>query len=268
MTTHLNRARIIGAALLSVLAVLAIAGPWLTPDPDVTDFAGKLAPPSLRHPLGTDAAGRDVAARLATGARVTLGSAAAVWSAAVAAGIALGVISAFGGSFAGAVVSRAVDLALAIPQVLVALALAGALGPGLANLVLAMSATAWAPTARLACAHVRGSDTRPDVLAARTAGVSRWAALARHVLPGATVRVIVVATLGLGQVILTLSALSFLGLGVSPPTAEWGQMIAESRNDLLTAPWALGAPATAIMLAVSATALLGDELRAHVDRTA
>jgi ABC-type dipeptide/oligopeptide/nickel transport system permease subunit len=128
-----------------------------------------------------------------------------------------------------------------------------------------MSATAWAPTARLATAYVRGGHLRPDVIAARMAGARTWLALARHVLPGACARVVVVATLGLSQVILSLAGLSFLGLGVSPPTAEWGQMVSHGRSDLLTAPWVVLAPAAAIMVAVAAAALLGDALRSGVD---
>jgi ABC-type dipeptide/oligopeptide/nickel transport system permease subunit len=265
MTRRLGRSGVLGAALLGLLVALAVVGPLLAADPYLTDYPGKLAAPSPAHPLGTDSAGRDVAARLATGARVTLASAGAVWTVAVAAGIGLGALGGFAGAPVQALIARAVDLALALPQVLVALALAGALGPGLRNLIVAMSATAWAPTARLATAYVRGGQLRPDVTAARMAGASSWVALARHVLPGACARVVVVATLGLSQVILSLAGLSFLGLGVSPPTAEWGQMVSQGRSDLLTAPWVVLAPAAAIVVAVAATSLAGDALRSWVD---
>ncbi|MEV1010479.1 ABC transporter permease [Streptomyces sp. NPDC049881] len=254
-----------GLALLALLLLLAGPAPLLLPDPDLPDYADKLAPPGGGHLLGTDQAGRDVAARIAAGARVSLGAAGAVWAVSVLVGTAVGLAAALGGRWARAVCGRLTDVALALPHTLVALAVAGALGPGLGNLVLALSVTAWADTARLAAAYARGAFGRPDVTAALLAGVGRVRAVLGHVVPGAGVRVLAVATLGLGQVLLGLAGLSFLGLGAQPPTAEWGQMLAESRHDLMTAPWVAAAPATAVFVTVCAAALLGDALRARVD---
>lgn len=256
---------VVGLVLLAALTVLAVFVPAVTPDPNAPEYAAELAAPSLAHPLGTDHAGRDLLARLAAGARTSLGAAAVVWLVAVTVGLVAGALCALGGKVVSAVVARAVDLALALPQTLVALALVGALGPGLVNLVLAMSATAWAGPARLAHAYVRGARDRPDVVAAAMAGVGPVRVVLAHVLPGAGVRVVVVATLGLGNVVISLAGLSFLGLGVQPPTAEWGGMLAEGRSALLAAPWLVLAPSVALFVTVTCVSLLADALRARVD---
>ncbi|GIG70596.1 peptide ABC transporter permease [Phytomonospora endophytica] len=245
--------------------MIAVAAPLLLPDPDRVDYTAKLAPPGATHLLGTDRLGRDLAARLAAGARTTLGSVGAVWLVSVAIGLLAGTLSALAGRLAHETVARVVDVALALPQTVVALAVAGAIGPGMWQLVFAMSATAWAPTARLAHTYVHAARERPDVLAARMAGIGTVRAMAAHVLPGASARVVVVATLGVGQLILSLAALSFLGLGAQPPTAEWGRMLADSRHDVIAAPWLIIAPTTAVFLAVTAVSLLADGAREHID---
>ncbi|MEV0645853.1 ABC transporter permease [Phytomonospora sp. NPDC050363] len=255
----------IGAWLLVALAVLAVAAPLALPDPDRVDYTAELTAPGAAHPLGTDQLGRDLAARLAAGARTTLGSVGAVWLVSVAVGLFAGTLGALAGRLGEQVVARVVDLALALPQTVVALAIAGALGPGLWQLVLAMSATAWAPTARLAHTYVHAARERPDVIAARMAGIGPVRAMCAHVLPGAAARVVVVATLGVGQLILSLAALSFLGLGAAPPTAEWGRMLADSRHDVIAAPWLIIVPTTAIFLAVTAVSLVADGARERVD---
>ncbi|GAA2361327.1 nickel ABC transporter permease subunit NikC [Nonomuraea africana] len=252
---------IAGTAAAALLAVLAVAGPWALPDPDVPDYAAKLLPPGAAHPLGTDQLGRDVLARLASGARVTLGAALAVTALGAAIGIVAGGVAGYARGVVDAAISRVVDVLLAVPSTLVALAVVGALGPGLANLVLAMSVAAWAPVARLTRSHVLTSAARPDVIAARMAGIGRGRIVLGHVLPGAFLRVLAVAALGLGETIIGLSGLSFLGLGAQPPTAEWGQMLAESRYDLASSPWLLAGPGVAILLAVTAAGLLSDALR-------
>ena len=260
-----SRSLHIGAWLLVAIAVIALAAPLLLPDPDRVDYTAELTAPGAGHLLGTDQLGRDLAARLASGARTTLGSVGAVWLVSVAVGLFAGTVSALAGRLGHEIIARIVDVALALPQTVVALAIAGAIGPGMWQLVLAMSATAWAPTARLAHTYVHAARERPDVIAARMAGIGRVRAMAAHVLPAASARVVVVATLGVGQLILSLAALSFLGLGAQPPTAEWGRMLADSRHDVIAAPWLIIAPTAAVFLAVTAVSLIADGARERVD---
>jgi ABC-type dipeptide/oligopeptide/nickel transport system permease subunit len=248
----------VGLVLLALLAALAFAVPALSPDPDATAYADKLAAPSWAHPLGTDAAGRDVLARVAAAARVSLGSALLVGAASVAVGLLVGLAAALLGGVVDALLSRLVDVALAVPTLLLALAVVGVLGPGLRNLLIAMVLAGWAPIARLARAWAAEHLGRPYVTAARLAGLSRWRAARLHVLPPTTHAVLAVATLGLGETILGLAGLSFVGLGVQPPTAEWGQLIAENRLYATTAPWLVLAPGAAIVFSVAAVTLLAD----------
>jgi len=249
-----------GAVLLAGLAALAIAVPWLGPDPDATDYANRLAAPGTSHLLGTDQAGRDVLARAAAGVRTSLGAALLVTVVSAAVGLVVGVTAALTGGVVDAVLSRVVDVVLAVPQLVLALAVVGVLGPGLANLVLAMALAGWAPLARYSRTYAAGLLHRPYVVAAELAGVPRPLAAVRHVVPATTSGVAAVATLGLGEVVLGLAGLSFLGLGAAPPTAEWGQMAAESTTVAGTAPWLVVVPGTLIVLTVACASLLGDAL--------
>jgi ABC-type dipeptide/oligopeptide/nickel transport system permease subunit len=249
-----------GAVLLGCLAVLAIVVPWLGPDPDATDYANRLAAPSWSHLLGTDQAGRDVLARAAAGVRTSLGAAVLVTVVSAAVGLAVGVVAALAGGVVDAAISRVVDVVLAIPQLVLALAVVGVLGPGLTNLVVAMALAGWAPPARYARTLAAGLLHRPYVVAAELAGVPRPLAALRHVVPATTSGVVAVATLGLGEVVLGLAGLSFLGLGAAPPTAEWGQMVAESTTVAGPAPWLVIVPGTLIVLSVACASLLGDAL--------
>lgn len=251
----------IGLCLLGALLVLAVVVPFLTPDPDATDYAAKLLPPSAEHPLGTDEAGRDVLARLASGARLSLGMALLVGAVGFGSGLLLGLLAATVGGAFDAVLARVTDVTLAVPHVVLALAIVGVLGPGLRNLVLAMALAGWAPMARYARRFGREHLNQPYVLAATLAGVARWRAVLRHVLPPASLQLLAIATLGLGEIVLSLSALSFLGLGVAPPVAEWGRLVADSRTYAGQAPWLVIAPGCAVVAAVSCAALLADALR-------
>lgn len=256
----------LGLVLLSGLVVLAVVVPWLSPDPNATDYGSKLLPPGPDHLLGTDEAGRDVLARLAAGARVSLGTALLVGALGFAAGLLLGLLAATVGGPLDSVLARITDVTLAVPHVVLALAIVGVLGPGPANLVLAMALAGWAPMARYARRFGREYLAQPYVLAATLAGVARWRAVLRHVLPPASLHLLAVATLGLGEIVLSLSALSFLGLGVAPPTAEWGRLVADSRTYAGQAPWLVVAPGCVIVLTVACAALLGDALQERVKR--
>ena len=249
-----------GAAVLVLLAVAALAVPLLGPDPDATDYANRLAAPSPSHPLGTDQAGRDVLARAAAGVPTSLGAAVVVTAVSAAVGLLVGVTAAVAGGGVDTVLSRVVDVVLAVPQLVLALAVVGVLGPGLTNLVVAMALAGWAPLARYARTFAAGLLHRPYVVAAELAGVARPVAALRHVVPATAGGVAAVATLGLGEVVLGLAGLSFLGLGVAPPTAEWGQMVAESTTVAGQAPWLVVVPGALIVLSVAGASLLGDAL--------
>jgi ABC-type dipeptide/oligopeptide/nickel transport system permease subunit len=255
----------VGALLAVMLAALAVIGPLLAHGPNVTDYANQLAPPSARHWLGTDSAGRDEFARTVAGARTTLGAALLVFALTTVIGIAVGTAAGFLGGIFDACVSRLLDLLLGLPSLVLALAVVGALGPGFGHLILAVTITGWAGLAKLSRSYTIGARQRPDVTAARMAGIRTTRILAGHVLPGAAVQALIAATLGLGDTILGLAALSFLGLGVQPPTAEWGSMLNDSQLYDTVAPWLVIGPGLGIIAAVIAATLISDALRDCTD---
>lgn len=255
----------VGLALAAALALAALLGPPLAADPDLPDYADQLAAPSAAHPLGTDQSGRDLLARSLAGAQTSLGAALLVMSIAAAVGLVVGTVAGSVGGRVDAVLTRLTDVLLGLPSLVLTLAVVGVLGPGFWNLVLAMSATSWAGLARLARSVARGSDRRPDVVAARMAGVGRVRVALGHVLPAAASQVTVAATLGLGETVLALGGLSFLGLGAQPPTAEWGNMLATGRATFAFAPWQLIGPGVGLVLTVTAAALISDALRDVTD---
>ena len=214
-----------------------------------------------RFPLGADRLGRDLLARLLRGARVSLG----VGLCAVALGLGLGLlVGGLAGGLGGwvdAVLMRTVDALLCFPQLVLVLALAALLGPSLTLAVVVLGATCWMPIARLVRAEIVALDSREFVLAARALGQSRLRVLARHLLPNALTPALVAAALLVGDLILGEAALSFLGLGVQPPTASWGAMIAESRDALPAAWWGAVLPGGALALTVIACNLVADGLR-------
>ncbi|RFS80964.1 ABC transporter permease [Actinomadura spongiicola] len=248
-----------GLVILTLVVVAVVAGPWFAPhEPDAAEFGRVLSGPSASHWLGTDQFGRDQLARLLDGGRRSLEATALVLAISVAAGLVVGTVAGVAGGLVDVVAMRAVDLALAVPGVVLTLALLGALGPGFGNLVIALAATTWPPYARLARGHVRAGRDRPDVVTARLAGASRPRAAAAHLLPGAAAHVLVVAALDVGQTIMAITGLSFLGLGAQPPHAEWGVMLADSRLYLTEASWLLLAPSAAIVVVILAAVLLGE----------
>jgi nickel transport system permease protein len=255
----------VGLGLAGLLAVIALAGPWLVADPNLPDYTDQLAPPDPVHWLGTDQAGRDLLARSVTGARTSLGAALLVNAIAATIGLLVGSIVGTVGGLVDTVVTRATDILLGLPALVLTLAVVGVLGPGFWNLVLAMAATSWAGLARLARSTARGSASRPDVVAARMAGVGPVRAAISHVLPDAARQVLVAATLGLGETVLALGGLSFLGLGAQPPTAEWGTMLSAGRDTFAYAPWQLIGPGLGLILAVTAATLVSDALRDATD---
>lgn len=257
-----------GALLLALIAGILLVGPSLHDvGANEVDYTTKVRSPSLEHPAGTDAAGRDQLSRLLAGGRTSLRAAGTVLAAEVAIGVLVGVIAGVRGGWIERGLMRLVDVLLALPSQIVALAVVGALGPGFRNLVIALVVSGWASYARIVRAMITQGRSRPYVLAARLAGVGPWRSARRHLLPETMVRISVVATLGFGSAIVGIAGLSFLGLGVQPPDAEWGAMLNEARFDIVTAPWLLIGPATAIFLCVFALNLFGDALRGVVEDT-
>ncbi len=255
----------IALAIAVAVALVTLAGPWLTLDPDVPDYANQLAAPGPGHLLGTDNSGRDLLARTVHGARTSLGAALLVTAITSVTGLLLGVLAGCLGGVVDTVLARLIDILLGLPGLVITLAVVGLLGPGFVNLVLAMSATGWAVLARLARASARTSMHGADVRAARMAGASGSRVAVEHVLPAAAAQVGVVATLGIGEVVVALAGLSFLGLGAQPPTAEWGTMLAAARQTLSFAPWQIIGPATGLVLTVLAATLLSEALRDVAD---
>ncbi|HVM42965.1 MAG TPA: ABC transporter permease [Gemmatimonadales bacterium] len=262
------RARL-GLALVAAFVLGALVAPLL-PGQAAGDLAGvvarRFAGPLSRtsdgawHLLGTDRFGRDVLARLLAGSRVSLavGALAALVSTAV--GIGAGAVAGYAGGTVDRLIVGVTDAALAIPRVPFLLLLVALVEPGATFTVLALGVTGWMTVARLVRGEVRALETRPFVEAARALGIRPIRVLLRHVLPNALAPALVATALGVGSAIMLEAGLSFLGLGVQPPTPSWGNMIASGRDALLIAPWVSLAPAAAVALVVLGFSWLGDAL--------
>jgi ABC-type dipeptide/oligopeptide/nickel transport system permease subunit len=256
----------LGLGLALLLIGLALLGPLLAPfAPDAPNFRAKLEAPSAEHWLGTDQSGRDQLSRVLDAGRRTLGTALLVLGAVFIIGLVLGTIAGMAGGLVDVLLMRVVDVLMALPSIVLAIAIVGVLGPGFQNLVLALVISWWAYYARLARSYVLNARQRPDVIAARLAGIGWGRIMVGHVLPGVAAQLLIVATLDLGSMIAAIAGLSFLGLGVQPPAAEWGAMLADSRLYFTLAPWLLLGPVVPIFLAVIAANLLGNALRDTLD---
>lgn len=229
--------------------------------PAQMNLAEKLTPPSARHPLGTDQFGRDELARVLEGGRRSLGAALSVLAGVLSLSLLIGSVAGLRGGWLEVVTLRALDILLAVPTLVLALALIGVLGVGYGKLVLALTLSWTAYYARLTRSYTRLARDRQDVIAAQLAGVAQWRVITGHIAPSVIAQLAVILTLDLGQLIVALAGLSFLGLGAQPPEAEWGAMLAESRLYFTVAPWLLLAPALAILWAVTAANLLGNAWR-------
>nr|WP_049889273.1 nickel transporter permease [Natronolimnohabitans innermongolicus] len=261
-----NPSAVAGAVVVATLALLAVVGPILAPyDPNAQHLDNRLQGPSFAHPLGTDQLGRDVATRLLYGARITLGIAVLITAVRLTIGVAVGLVAGYCGGWVDETLMRVVDVLLAFPGIVLALVVAGILGPSLTNLVLALAVVGWTRYARIVRSSVLELRERPFVAASRLTGAPRRRVLRRHVLPNVAGPVVVLATLDLGGVVLAAAGLSFLGLGAQPPTPEWGTMLSTGRHHLREASWLVNAPGLAIVLAVLGTNLLGDGLRDALD---
>lgn len=255
-----------GVIIVAVVFALAIAAPLIAPvDPNAQNVLEGFKSPSLHHLMGTDEFGRDEFSRILYGARVSLFTSAAVGVAILVIGVLVGTISGLAGGLVDGLIMRAVDVLLAFPSLLLALAVSGTLGPGLLHLALAMTAVWWVDYARLVRGLVLEIKQRPFIESAVALGVRPRRIALAHVLPNIAPPVIVLATLESARLLLALAALSFLGLGVGPPTAEWGSMLNEGKNFLFTAPQLMVYPGVAITVAALGFNLLGDGLRDVLD---
>lgn len=262
-----NLSLVAGGAIVAILALAAALGPLVVPaDPLAIDLAQVLAPPSRGHWLGCDALGRDVLARVLWSARLSLAVSTTVVMLSLATGSIIGGAAALAGGRVDSLVMRLVDVVLAFPGFLLAIALAAILGPGIVDLVLALSAMGWTGYARLVRGEVLSLREREYVEAARSLGAPPGRLLFRHLLPGLAGPVAVQATFGVGGIIIAEAALSFLGLGALPPAPSWGNMLDTGRAFLLVAPHMTTAPAVAIGASVLGFNLLGDGLARAVGR--
>jgi peptide/nickel transport system permease protein len=261
-----QRGAVVGFVILGALALMALGATWLSPrDPIKTSPRDALQPPGSRYRLGSDQFGRDVASRVLHGARISLTVGLIAVSIAVTVGAPLGLVSGYYGGRLDALIMRLMDVLLAFPGILLALAIVSVLTPGLTNVMIAVGLSAVPGYARLVRASVLSARENLYVEAARALGGRDLGILGRYILPNVVAPIIVTATLGLGTAILSAAALSFLGLGSQPPQPEWGRMLSEGRDYLREAWWISTFPGLGIMLTVLAMNLLGDGLRDVLD---
>jgi len=250
--------------LAAILA--ALAGPFLVPyDASLQELPLRLAGPSQAHPFGLDELGRDILARVLSGARISLLVGLVVVSVSASAGILLGSVAGYFGGWVDDTISRVMDVLLAFPGILLAIALVAVLGPSLTNVVLALSVIGWVSYARLVRGQVLRARELEFVQAARALGANTRRVLLQHVIPTTLPAVLVQATLGMAGAIIAEASLSFLGLGVQPPTPSWGTMLNGGRAHLLDAPHLTIFPGAAIALLVLGFNFLGDGLRDALD---
>jgi peptide/nickel transport system permease protein len=254
----------IGSGVIAAWALIAVTVPWWAPSTATETVAERLQRPNLHHWLGTDTLGRDVLMRTLFGARDSLPTAAAVIVGTVLIGSILGAWAGFRGGVVEAIVMRLSDVVLAFPQIFLAMAVAAAFGPGLRNTVVALVLVWWPVYARLLRGQVLTIKNREHVDAAVAVGVPPWRILRRHVLPLAITPVLINATMDFGQVVILTASLSFLGLGATPPSPEWGLMIDDGTKNFYQWWISLG-PGLAILSVVLAANYLGDGLRDHFD---
>ena len=261
-----NRLAMAGAAVVSLLVVFGIAGPWVAPyDPLAQNLAEGLQPPSYAHWFGTDTFGRDILSRVLYGARISLMVGVASQAIAFTLGVLLGVVSGYYGGKIDGLVMRLADVTLAFPTLLLLIAITAAFQPSLAVVFVAIGVVGWAGLARLVRSQALVVRELDFVQAARALGMGDARLLSRHVLPNCLAPAVIAVTLGMAGAILLEAALSFIGLGAQPPTPSWGSMISDGRDLLRAAPWISIFPGLAIGFVVLGFNLFGDGLRDAMD---
>ncbi len=267
-----NAAGATGWTLLCVIMLMALLAPVAAPhNPRSQDLARRAGAPTLSlkdlgpYPLGSDQLGRDILSRLIYGSRVSLlvGAVAVVLGGSV--GITLGVVAGYLGGWGGRIIMRLADIQLAFPFILLAIAILAVIGPGIQNLIIVLALSGWVTYARVVRSEVLSVREREFVQAARAVGMRDGRIMLRHILPNVAAPIVVVASLELARVVVLEASLSFLGLGVQPPTPSWGRMLADGRDFLATAWWISTFPGLAIMALVLGVNLVGDWLRDYLD---
>jgi len=262
-----NPLAVAGMVMAAVFTVLALFGPWLAPqDPACIDLPARLQGPSTAHGFGTDELGRDILSRVIYGARISMLVGASVVAFSLGLGLVIGSVAGYYGGkvdrFVNVIVMNAF---MSFPGILLAIAFVAFLGPGIFNLILALSIGGWVGYARLVRAQVLAAREKEYVEAARALGASDLRIVARHIWPNIIQPVIVQAAIGMAGAVLAEATMSFLGLGVPPPTASWGSMLNDGRSHLFDAPHLVVFPALAVMAAVLSFNFIGDALRDYLD---
>jgi peptide/nickel transport system permease protein len=261
-----NRSALVGGGVLALIVLAALAAPLVSPfDPIKSNQRLSLEAPSLAHLMGTDRFGRDIFSRVVWGGQISLPIGLVSVGIGLLFGVSVGLLAGYYGGWIDAISMRMVDLLLAFPGILLALAIIAILGGSLTNLMIAVGVSSIPDYVRITRGTVLSLKQREFVLAARVIGCRGPTIMLRHILPNVTAPLIVLGTLGMAAAIITGSALSFLGLGIKPPTPEWGNMLAEGREFLQRAWWVAFFPGAAIMLTVLSINLLGDGLRDALD---
>jgi peptide/nickel transport system permease protein len=263
--SRLGASGIMGTALLVLLVAVAVLGPLATGSPFRMNVAARLLPPSPAHLMGTDEFGRDIVTRVVRGAAISLAAGVGVVLVGMGLGMVIGIVAAYRGGGFGLAAMSAVDVMLALPGVLLAIVIAALLSPRLTTAIAAVGIVTIPYYARLVWSVTQTVRLREYVEAARAAGASDGRIIRRHLLPGVLPPALVQGTLGVGNGILSVSALSFLGVGAQPPTPEWGLMLSEAQRFVLVAPYMGIFPGLGIMLAVLSFNLIGDAMRDLLD---
>ncbi|MGX1789912.1 ABC transporter permease [Bosea sp. NPDC055332] len=262
-----HRLAMAGTAIILILAFTCFLGPFVLPfDETHIDVMNRFAPPlASAHLLGTDELGRDMLARLMMGGRISLGIGFTAMAIAIAIGTGVGMIAGYHGGAIGSLLMRFVDAILCFPTIFLLLALAALVKPGLASMVLLIAATSWMNVARIVEAQIKALREQDYAVAARSFGASHLRVMLRELLPNAMAPIVVAATLNVARAILLESYVSFLGYGIQPPAASWGNMLNNAQIYLTSAPWLAILPGIAITLAVTSFNFTGDGLRDALD---
>jgi peptide/nickel transport system permease protein len=261
-----HRLGLTGAMVVLLLFIVSLAAPVISPyDPSYIDIKSILEPPSYEHPLGTDQLGRDVLSRIIWGGRISLMVGFVAVGIATVVGVFLGAMAGYYAGYVDTIIMRFVDIMLCFPTFFLILAVVALLEPSIWNIMVVIGATGWMGMARLIRAEILSVKERDYVLAARALGASHARIIWRHIIPNAMAPVLVAATLGVAAAILTESALSFLGIGVQPPTPSWGNILTAGKDSIEVAWWLSFYPGMAILITVLGYNLLGEGIRDAID---
>ena len=257
---------IVFGTLAAILLVCSVFCEYLTPyDPYLQDLSNAKAPPSAEHLFGTDRYGRDMLSRVIAGSRTSIYSTLLLVAIVTAFGTCVGVFCGWHGGWIDTVLMRISDMFLAFPGLVFALAVAGVLGGGLQNAIIALAAISWPKYARIARSQTLSQKETSWLKAAKLSGSGTWKMIFKHILPNIFGPILVTSMLDIGTMMMELAGLSFLGLGAKPPTAEWGSMMSDTRSLLATHPWVTLSPGFAIFISVMIFNLLGDMIRDYAD---